>query len=63
MTYRCKSQRPCKYLQIDFDVFEAMGETRISNDQWYCMKRDDEKCIPNCKEYKPTGWNKAMRNE
>ena len=51
MSYRCNKQHPCKHLSIEFEVFTAMdGDCNVRN-VWHCLKRDDERCVPNCKEY------------
>jgi hypothetical protein len=49
MSYRCNNQYPCKHFTVEYDYISAAGG--ISNPQWRCLKRDDERCVPNCKEY------------
>ena len=51
MSYRCNRQYPCKHFTVEYDVFTVHGDTEISSPQWHCRKRDDERCVPNCKEY------------
>ena len=52
MSYRCNRQNPCKHLSIDYDVHTMTNrDTIVSNPQWVCMARDDERCVPNCKLY------------
>jgi len=51
MNYRCNKQYPCKHFTVEFDVFLVHGDTEITSPQWHCKKRDDERCVPNCKEY------------
>ena len=52
MSYRCNRQYPCKHFTVEYEVFPGYGgDTEVSNAQWRCMKRDDERCVPNCKDY------------
>ncbi len=52
MSYRCEKPTRCRHLSVEFDAYSFLnGDTLVSTPQWHCLKRDDERCVPNCKEH------------